>query len=78
MQATRADVVEVRPLSFNEEAALFMLATGSTRAQIADRLSLSESTVGHLLTAAKEKLGARTLPHAVHIYGGQITGRASK
>jgi|GEM_PF-2975962 len=57
-------------LSANEEAALALLATGNTRAQIAQRLVLSESTVGHLLTAAKDKLGARTLPHAVHILTG--------
>jgi DNA-binding CsgD family transcriptional regulator len=59
---------ELRSLSAKEEAVLLLLATGSTRAQIAERLALSASTVGHLLTAAKEKLGARTLPHAVHIY----------
>jgi DNA-binding CsgD family transcriptional regulator len=58
-------------LSANEEAALTLLATGSTRAQIARQLFLAESTIGHLLTAAKDKLGARTLPHAVHI----LTGR---
>lgn len=61
---------EPGPLSAKEEAVLLLLATGSTRAQIAERLALSGSTVGHLLTAAKEKLGARTLPHAVHIYTG--------
>jgi DNA-binding CsgD family transcriptional regulator len=66
---------ESRSLSAKEEAVILLLATGSTRAQIAERLALAESTVGHLLTAAKEKLGARTLPHAVHIYTGQTLRR---
>ncbi len=38
-------------------------------------MGLSSNTVGHLLTSAKEKLAARTLPHAVALLCSQNGGQ---
>ncbi len=50
-----------------ESRVLWLYARGLNRAQIGTRVGLSERTVGHYLTVAKEKLGASTLVHAVVI-----------
>jgi DNA-binding CsgD family transcriptional regulator len=55
-------------LTENEECVLNLFARGSSRSEISSDLRLSESTVGHLLTSAKEKLHAKTLPHAVMLH----------
>ncbi len=54
-------------LTCHERAALESVGDGHTREEIADALRLSPCTVGHLLTIAKEKLGARTLTQAAVI-----------
>jgi DNA-binding CsgD family transcriptional regulator len=54
----------VASLSATEENVLRAFASGFSREEIASRLNLSSRTVGHALTAAKEKLGARSLAHA--------------
>jgi DNA-binding NarL/FixJ family response regulator len=50
-----------------ESRVLCLYATGLNRSQIGARVGLSERTVGHYLTVAKEKLGASTLVQAVVI-----------
>jgi len=47
-----------------ERRVLEAYALGMNRRQIGARLGLSERTIGHYLTVAKEKLGAETLVHA--------------
>jgi DNA-binding NarL/FixJ family response regulator len=48
-----------------ESRVLELYAMGLNRLQIGERVGLSERTVGHYLTVAKEKLGASTLVQAV-------------
>jgi DNA-binding NarL/FixJ family response regulator len=48
-----------------ENRVLELYAMGLNRIQIGQRVGLSERTVGHYLTIAKEKLGASTLVQAV-------------
>jgi DNA-binding CsgD family transcriptional regulator len=55
-------------LTTSEERALELFSRGESRARIARDLKLSTSTVGHLLTSAKEKLEAKTLAHAAAIH----------
>jgi DNA-binding CsgD family transcriptional regulator len=57
-----------RTLTKSEERALELFSKGESRARIARELKLSTSTIGHLLTSAKEKLEARTLAHAAALY----------
>jgi len=64
-----------QPLSFKEERILTLFAGGRRRPEIARIMGLSSNTVGHLLTSAKEKLAARTLPHAVALLCSQNGGR---
>jgi DNA-binding NarL/FixJ family response regulator len=47
-----------------ERRVLHAYAHGMNRRQIGAHFGLSERTVGHYLTVAKEKLGADTLVHA--------------
>jgi DNA-binding NarL/FixJ family response regulator len=47
-----------------ERRVLHAYAHGMNRRQIGAHFGLSERTVGHYLTVAKEKLGAETLVHA--------------
>jgi DNA-binding CsgD family transcriptional regulator len=47
-----------------EHRILSLYATGLRRAQIGARVGLSEHTISHYLTIAKEKLGADTLVQA--------------
>jgi DNA-binding NarL/FixJ family response regulator len=62
------NVVDVAFLSVTEEQVLNAFADGLRRGQIARSLNISERTVGHALTVAKEKLSARSLAHAAVIY----------
>jgi DNA-binding CsgD family transcriptional regulator len=55
-------------LNENEDRAMNLFAKGFSRVEIAAQLGLSVSTVGHLLTSAKDKLHAKTLPHAVMLH----------
>jgi DNA-binding NarL/FixJ family response regulator len=48
-----------------ERRVLAAYAAGARRTEIATRVGLSDRTVGTYLTVVKEKLGARTLAHAV-------------
>ena len=48
-----------------ERRILAAYADGARRAEIAARVGLADRTVGSYLTVVKEKLGARTLAHAV-------------
>jgi DNA-binding NarL/FixJ family response regulator len=58
----RADTTcRITPL---EDRVLQLYAAGLNRAQIGERVGLSERTVGHYLTVVKEKLGATTLVQA--------------
>lgn len=54
-------------LSNLELCCLQLYALGFTRAEIASRENVAVRTVGSSLTIAKEKLGARSLAHAVLI-----------
>ena len=53
-----------------ERRILAAYAQGARRAEIAARVGLADRTVGTYLTVAKEKLGARTLAHAVAMTAG--------
>jgi two-component system response regulator DesR len=50
-----------------ERRILEAYAGGACRAEIGERVGLSERTVGNYLTIAKEKLGARNLAHAASL-----------
>lgn len=54
-----------------ERRILAAYAAGARRAEIAARVGLADRTVGTYLTVAKEKLGARTLAHAVALSGAR-------
>ena len=59
---------DVATLSATEVSVLQAFASGFSRDEIAALLHLSSRTVGHALTAAKEKLGARSLVHAAVMF----------
>lgn len=54
-----------QPLSPREVEALTLLAAGHNRAQVADRLSISEHTLRVYIESARLKLGAANTIHAV-------------
>lgn len=60
----RADAPK-RALSPREVDALSLLAIGCSRAEIADRLSISEHTLRVYIESARHKLGAANTTHAV-------------
>jgi DNA-binding CsgD family transcriptional regulator len=66
-----------RSLTKSEERALELFSQGESRTRIARDLKLSSSTVGHLLTSAKEKLEAKTLAHAAALYAAHKAKSAS-
>lgn len=55
------------PLTQRESEVLAAAVDGATTAEIAARLHLAEGTVRNHLSAAIQKLGARTRAEAVHI-----------
>lgn len=55
----------IRSLSPREKDALTLLATGATRANIAETLKISESTLRVYIESARFKLGAANTTHAV-------------
>ncbi|MBM9594686.1 helix-turn-helix transcriptional regulator [Roseitranquillus sediminis] len=59
------DYAEVMRLSPREIDALTMLAIGYSRAQAAERLSISEHTLRVYIESARSKLGAANTTHAV-------------
>ncbi len=71
MDGVTVSATRRRALSKSEERALELFSRGESRARIARELKLSMSTIGHLLTSAKEKLDAKTLAHATAIYVAQ-------
>ena len=56
-----------RPLSGRERDALLLLSDGSSRAQAADSLGISENTLRVYIDSARHKLGALNVPHAIAI-----------
>jgi len=54
-----------RDLSRREREALSMLSTGMARAEVADRLGISENTLRAYIDSARHKLGASNVTHAV-------------
>ena len=60
-----ADRGAVRALSPRERDTLTFLATGATRATIAENLNISESTLRAYIEGARAKLGAANTTHAV-------------
>jgi DNA-binding CsgD family transcriptional regulator len=77
---------ELASLTFTERRVIEAVASGMGRREAATSLGLSVHTVGHSLTAAKEKLYARTVPEAAATYArltsaqaaGVIAGHGSK
>jgi DNA-binding CsgD family transcriptional regulator len=63
-----SDADDLILLTRNERHVLDAFASGQTRAEIAIALQLSPSTVSHILTSAKEKLGAPSPPVAAVRY----------
>ena len=63
-----------RPLSTRERDALRLLADGSSRAQAAEFLGISENTLRVYIDSARHKLGALNVPHAIALaaYKGVI------
>jgi DNA-binding CsgD family transcriptional regulator len=57
----------IQKLSPRERDVLTMIAAGRTRAQIADALKISESTLRVYIDSARHKLGALNAFHAVAI-----------
>jgi DNA-binding CsgD family transcriptional regulator len=55
----------VQALSPREVDAMTLLAVGYSRAQVADRLSISEHTLRAYVESARFKLGASNTTHAV-------------
>jgi DNA-binding CsgD family transcriptional regulator len=58
------DPEDIASLSSMEAEVLIAFGNGRSREEIARALRISVRTVGHALTIAKEKLGARTLAEA--------------
>jgi DNA-binding CsgD family transcriptional regulator len=54
-----------RDLSRREREALSMLSNGMARAEVADRLGISENTLRAYIDSARHKLGAANVTHAV-------------
>jgi DNA-binding CsgD family transcriptional regulator len=54
-----------RDLSPREREALTMLSAGMNRAEVADRLHISENTLRAYIDSARHKLGAMNVTHAV-------------
>lgn len=54
-----------RDLSPRERATLSMLSAGMNRAEVADRLHISENTLRAYIDSARHKLGAMNVTHAV-------------
>ncbi|HPG22516.1 MAG TPA: LuxR family transcriptional regulator [Amaricoccus sp.] len=54
-----------RELSPREREALTMLSAGMNRAEVADRLHISENTLRAYIDSARHKLGAMNVTHAV-------------
>ena len=60
------EVAEATPdLSPREKEALTLLSLGQSRAQVADQLHISESTLRAYINSARHKLGAHNTTHAV-------------
>ncbi|MEM8658278.1 MAG: helix-turn-helix transcriptional regulator, partial [Pseudomonadota bacterium] len=53
------------PLSPRERDVLMLLSLGSSRAEAADKLRISQHTLRDYLDAARDKLGAQNTTHAV-------------
>lgn len=60
-----SDEIALRQLSPRETESLHLIATGLSRAQAADTLSISEHTLRVYLESARYKLGAQNTTHAV-------------
>lgn len=60
----QVDLAEVALLTSQERCALLGLALGHSPDRIGHDIAMSPHSVRHTLTAAKEKLGARTLTEA--------------
>lgn len=73
LAGAEADMKE-RPLSTRERDALRLLADGSSRAQAAEFLGISENTLRVYIDSARHKLGALNVPHAIALaaYRGVI------
>lgn len=56
-----------RPLTPHQLKALRLAASGYTHQQIAAELGIAPSSVGKLNTEIFRKLGAKSMPHAVHL-----------
>ncbi|MFF0736844.1 response regulator transcription factor [Streptomyces chartreusis] len=56
-----------RPLTPRQLKALHLAATGHTHQQIAGQLGIAASSVGKFHTEIFRKLGAKSMPHAVHL-----------
>ncbi len=66
MRLMNREVAEATPdLSPREKEALTLLSLGHSRAQVADQLSISESTLRAYIDSARHKLGAQNTTHAV-------------
>lgn len=52
-------------LTKRERECLYLASLGNTTSEIAEKLGLSERTVGHYLASAAKKLSANTRPQAV-------------
>jgi DNA-binding CsgD family transcriptional regulator len=63
-----ASTGELGSLSLTEKRVIEAVAIGMSRQEVATALRLSIHTVGHSLTAAKEKLYARTIAEAAANY----------
>jgi DNA-binding CsgD family transcriptional regulator len=57
----------VQKLSPREKDVLTLISTGQRRAQVADSLKISESTLRVYIDSARHKLGALNVFHAVAI-----------
>lgn len=67
-RARAANPDDIAALTCTERSVLEAFGDGFTRSEMATILSVSPRTVGHALTAAKEKLGARSLAEAAVQY----------
>lgn len=55
-------------LTLRQRQVLELYATGSSRAEIVTKLGCGDKVIDHHIRAAKERLGATTLHHAVAIF----------
>jgi DNA-binding CsgD family transcriptional regulator len=66
MRIINKEVAEATPdLSPREKEALTLLSLGHSRAQVANQLAISESTLRAYIDSARHKLGAHNTTHAV-------------